>query len=795
MEEIKDSRKNTYQDESVFDSQNILEVLFKYLRQWKLCLVIVLVSLLIGVVYTFTSSRKYEVSSSVSLIEDKKKSGTGSSLSGLEDLGLLSTTNNIDNEIAIFTSPDLMNQVVRLLEIQTTYTIKEKLRTVDIYNQSPYLVKLQNDSLLLKNGRIEVHIQKEGTSYNIEGTEYPQGGENKDFSKKGVSLPIAIDVFGGKTQLIINTANSDAQNSEFLNKKIHATVESSVSTADRLCRSLSVSPVTKAASILNLKLIVNNSTKGKDILDTLIKQYNKDNIEDKNKTAINTSLFINERLSEIYTKLDTIERNVEHYKRAQGITNLTAETQLYMQQSGVNEQKRIEVETQSRVLDMVEKFVLNPANKDKTIPNIGITDPGLSEMITQYNSTLLAKDKLGSVATENNPTRQKLELELSSMREGIFNSLLNVRKSVQITLRNIDQEIGSTASKLLALPMQERGLLEKTRQQQIQESLYLFLLQKGLETNITVAAATEKAKVVIAPRSGGAVAPKTNIILLASFIIGLVIFVAYIYLKELLNIRIGNRDELEKLSIVPVIGQIQESDEPDAVVVHKNSSTSNTELFRSLRNNIEFMMEDDSQKIILVTSTIAGEGKTFVAVNLACSFALSEKKVLLVGMDVRNPQIANTFNMGKGYGLTDYLSGGVSDWKPLLVNPITESPNLDVLQAGTIPPNPNELLKKPILADFLKEARSIYDIIIIDSAPVGIISDTYILGKYPDFTLYVTRERYTHKSAVSFINTQYEEKRLNRMYLVLNASSTKTDNYKYGYGQTYGYAKKSSKKE
>lgn len=769
-------------------SVDLIEILREYLGHWKLFILIISISLLVGVVVYLTSSSKYSVASSVLLKEQKS---ANKSLSGLEELGLVSTTNNVDNEISIFKSPDLMMQVVQSLELQTSYQIKSGFKNEDIYKDSPYYVRLEDYSVQDFKDRISISLEKSGEGVEIEGTYAFSSGKDKILINGRLdTLPGSFSLPDNLGRLYI--APSGTKKAIDGNQYFVSIVDAEAM-AVSLLSNLSMVPSTQNSSVLELKMTIGNRTKGKDILRELVAKYNEDNVKENNKTAFNTSVFINERLKDIAVELGSVEKDVEDYKQSQGITDLSSETQLYMQQTGANEQRKLDIETQLNVVNMVESYIKKEGNKDKPIPNIGITDPGLVDAITKYNSSLLEHQRLLVSTGESNPSRLRSEESLERMHSSISDAISNVKRAMSLSKKEIDLQNALTSSKIHSIPKQERGLLERARQQQIKENLYLFLLQKREETNITMASTSDKAKIIMAPRFERKVAPSGKIILAVAFLVGFILTVIIVYVRGLLNVTVASRTELEKLSHVPVIGEISDNDEGKSIVVDKHETSSIAELFRSLRNNIRFTFNNDkSKKVIMVTSTVSGEGKTFISTNLSMSFALNNKKVLLLGLDIRNPQLAKTLDLPVAKGITSYLNGDIEDWRDLILN-YKHNENFSIIQAGIIPPNPNELLMNPLLGSLIDEAKEEFDYVILDTAPVGVISDTYLLRTYPDLTLYVVRESVTHKDSVEFINSQREQNRLHNMYLLLNGTSHKNDNYRYGYGQKYGYNNKKIK--
>jgi len=775
--------------ENTEEEIDLREIVFKYLRHWKWFVLSVVVFLILGSLVYLRMDREYAISTSV-LLKENKGGGAqkNSPLGSLEELGLLSTTNNIDNEVAVFSSPNLMKQIVLALELQTSYFENGILRDTEVYKDCPYYVRLEDIKPDDLQGYIEFSIEDQGEKgVSVQG-KYIIKKDETAIEGKLDKLPGFINLPLGLGKLYI-TQRHDTD-IKGLNKEYYVQIRNAQRVAYDLARQVHVSPTTKSSSVLTINLDVLNVSKGIDILNEIVRTYNANNVQENNEMAINTSNFINERLDSISIELSSIEDQVVNYKKEQGITDLSTEAKIFVEQTATVEQKRIDTETQLRTVDLIENFVQKPDNNYKLIPVLGITDPGLAEVITKYNESLLAYQRLERSASEKNPARERALAELSNTRQSIQGAINNVKRALNVSKSETDKQSNQISSRIRSVPTQERGLLEVTRQQQVKQALYLYLMQVREETSITMASTSDKAKVITDPIvPDNPVSPKRNIILLGALLIGLVIPIVVIYIKDLLQLNITSREELEKLSNVTVIGEIMKKEEEDIIVVRKNKTTPIVELFRTLRNNIQFVLDEPDKKVILVTSTVPGEGKTFVSINLATSFALSDKKILLIGMDIRNPQLAADMNFPKGAGLTSYLSGSESDWKSLLSS-VKDFPNLDILQAGAIPPNPNELLMKSSLKKLINEARTSYDVVIIDSAPIGVVSDTFLISSLANTTVYVTRENVTPKNAVTFINEVHNDNKLPNMYLVINGveiTKNKGRHGRYGYGYTYGY--------
>lgn len=767
---------------------SIVDVIYEYTRHWKWFILSVLVSLIIGVAVIMTTQREYKSSISVLLNEDKNKTGKGgaSGLS-LDELGFLSTTANIDNEIAIFTSPDLMRSVIDTLNLATTYRVRELFRDKELYSESPFFATFSNRSKDF-DGEIKFSIVKNDDKFDIKGLYIISKDKTIEIEKQTAQLPDTIILPDDAGSINIKLTGREINEG----KEYYIAIASPVLLAQKLGLNLSVVQTSKSSSALNINLLTNNPAKGAAVLKELVRQYNLQNVSVNNQIAYNTAIFINERLKEIAVELSDVERDVVDYKQQNRIADLVSEAQLSIQQSGQNKERLMEVQTQLSVINMVDKFVNDPTKDLAIIPNLGVSDPALSQIISEYNTKLLNSEALLNSTGEENPMRKRVMEDINNMRSSISTSLKNVRQAYDISRQDIQRLSGSTMSRIQAIPQQERGLLERVRQQQVKENLFLFLMQKREETNISIASISDKARIIASPQIKiPAVSPKTKVILMASFILGFLIPVIIIYLIELFKTKIANRTQLEKLSRVSVIGQINTSKDKDPLIVFNEPNGDTAELFRSLRNNLNFILQNHNHKIILVTSTLTQEGKSFISINLALTYSLSKKKTLLVGGDIRKPVLGKYLNLDTKSGLSDYLAADDDiSWKDYLIKPASY-PDLDIMISGVIPPNPNELLMSPKLEKFLSEAKNEYDIVIIDTAPVGMVSDTYLFDKHIDATLYVVRENVTHKDSINFINTQKRENRLHNMYLVLNGSVLdKHSGYKYGYAKGYGYGEK-----
>lgn len=756
---------------------SIAEIISEYTSHWKWFVLSVIICLSLGVLFILITPKKYQSSLSILLNEDKKGGANTNNDLDLNSLGLLATTNNIDNEIAILSSPDLMRKVVDTLNLRTSYFQKSRLRKQEIFSESPFYATSDYP------GTIKLYIHKNDAGFEVSGEALTPANAIK-ISEQLPYLP-------AKIKINENTDISIFLTGKYLNEQAsyYITIVNPVAITNSLVRNLNVSQTSRTSTVLKLSLTSYNAEKAVAILRELVSQYNEMNVRMKSEMALNSSRYISEQLNEIASELGGVEEEVVQYKQRNNITDLSTESQNFVHQNSVNEQRLMDIETEINTLSLIEKMVNEPEGKHIQIPNLNITDAALNGIINEYNRKVIDYNILTANTGNNNPARQRMEKEMDNIRTSIAMSLVHLQQTYQIAKRDLENQSKANLSRVKSVPEQEKGLLEKVRQQKVKENLLIFLMQKQIETNLSIASTADKARIIVSPQMGSApISPQKMHILFFALLAGLLLPAAIIYISNLLHTQVRSRNELEKLSSVSIVGQVGKKENDATIVVKSGINSGIAEMFRTLRNNINFILKNQNGKTILLTSTISKEGKTFISINLAASYALSGKKILLIGADIRNPQLKNYLGLSQNMGLTNYLIDDDADWHEYL-EIVKEQPNLHILVGGSIPPNPNELLMSRRIPQMLAEAKKEYDFIIIDTAPVGMVSDTYLLSSYADITLYVVREGVTPKAAVEFINSQKEEEKLNKVYLVLNGSSL-NKSYRYGYGKDYGYKQK-----
>ena len=768
--------------------------LFKYIIRWPWFVASVIVCMACAWIYLKQSTPAYNINASI-LIKDEKKGGMlGNEFSGLEDLGLLNPSKNIDNEIEILQSKSLIKDVVNELGLYIGYTASKGFKTVDLYGASPILVhyspkdaELLDTPMLLtvgyqKNGQIEVNV-----------TTGKGSDEEKTFSKSFTELPA---VLSGEKGTITFMPNSQAPITE--DGKLEITIQHPLAVAKSYRQALAIEPTSKTTSVATISISNTNKKRGEDFINKLVEIYNRDANDDKNEVAQNTARFIDERIAIINQELGTTEQELESFKRESGLTDLSSDAKL-AEKSGY-EKLCVENGTQLNLIKYLSDYLNKPENANTTLPvNVGLDDEALTSLISQYNALILERNRLRRASSDSNPVVRRLDSNIDDMHASLLTTINSVYKGLLITKADLDRQAGKYAGQISNAPAQERRFVSIQRQQEIKAGLYLMLLQKREENNIALAATANNAKIIDdALADDVPISPNKKIIYLAALVLGFGIPVAIIYILSLLSYRIEGHSDVERLTRVPVIGDVplNDSDEKYAIAVRENDNDIMAETFRSLRTNLLFMLGDPDKKVILVTSTTSGEGKTFIASNLAVSLALLGKKVVIVGLDIRKPGLNKVFHIShKERGITQYLVAPQSTDLRSMIQSSDLSANLNILPGGTIPPNPTELLARKSLDDAIELLKKDYDYVVLDTAPIGMVTDTQLIARVADISVYVCRADYTHKNDYQLINELYANKRLPGLCTVINGLDMKKKKYGYyygygKYGRYYGYGKK-----
>ncbi|WP_138301679.1 GumC family protein [Bacteroides ovatus] len=792
--------EKVYNMEQGVDEEKIdfREILFKYLIHWPWFVGAVVVCLLGAWLYLRMATPVYNISATV-LIKDDKKGGGAGMASELENLGLnglVTSSQNIDNELEVLRSKTIAKEVVVDLGLYISYTDEDEFPAEDMYKTSPVQVNLipQEAELLDDPMIVEMALQPQG-SLDVK-VKVGNNRLQKHFDKLPAVFPTEKGTlaFFQSSDSLISKRIEDVD----LEKKVRnitATINQPLRAARWYCKSMTIEPTSKTTSVAVISLKNSSLRRGQDFINKLLEMYNINTNNDKNEIAQKTAEFIDERIGIISKELGSTEESLETFKRNAGITDLTSEAQIALTGNAEYEKKRVENQTQINLVEDLRKYM--KGNEYEVLPgNIGLQDVGLVTQIDRYNEMLVERKRLLRTSTENNPTIINLDTSIRAMKMNVEVTLDRTLQGLLITKADLDREASRFSRRISDAPGQERQFVSIARQQEIKAGLYLMLLQKREENAITLAATANNAKIIDdAIADTIPVSPRGRITYLIALILGVGIPVGIIYLINLTKFKIEGRSDVEKLTCLPIVGDIPLTDEKQgAIAVFENQNNLMSETFRNIRTNLQFMLGND-KKVILVTSTVSGEGKSFISGNLAISLSLLGKKVVIVGLDIRKPGLNKVFNISKKeQGITQYLANPEKDLMDL-VQLSDVSKNLYILPGGTVPPNPTELLARDGLDKAIETLKKNFEYVILDTAPVGMVTDTLLIGRVVDVSVYVCRADYTHKNEYTLINELAENNKLPNLCTVINGLDLKRKKYGYyygygKYGKYYGYGKR-----
>ena len=773
-------------------SINFQTIYTSVILHWKWFVLSLIICMGCAMIYLRYKTPVYQAYAKL-LIKDDDSRGRGgkSGVLTTSNLGIMSNSTGIDNEMEILSSLSIAQQAVRDLKLYVNYSLEGKVKDHLIYNSEPISVDLDPSHLEKLNYPISLEINRKGSSYTVTG-EYlnPKTGVKNSIEKTITSFPTRIDT---KTGIITLQSNGD-RGLLPEGRALKVTILSPKSVAAKYAGSLSVSQTSKTTTIAELVLKDESPQRAVDYLRQLAICYNRQANEDKNEIAVRTEEFINGRLEKINAELGSTEGSLEEYKKRNNMVELKMNAAQAVQNQDVYSQKLAEANTQMALLNSISEYMNDPSNKYQTLPsNVGLSDASATSLIDKYNEIVITRNRLLRSASESSPTVTPLTAQLDDLTSSIQRAMIQARKSMEIERNNIANMYGRYASQTNATPEQERILTQIGRQQDVKSGLYLMLLQKREENSISLAATADKGKLIDDPQYMGKVSPKNSMIMLIALIMGLAIPAGIIFVINFMRYKIEGHDDVAKLTSLPIIADVAIASETAKtkadIVVHENQNNQMEEVFRSLRTNLQFVMAEN-EKVILFTSSTSGEGKTFTAANLAVSFALLDKKVVLVGLDIRKPRLAELFEINDHqHGITNLLTQpdptAADVKKQILKSGISN--NLDILMAGPIPPNPAELVARKSLDQVIDILKETYDYVLIDSAPVGLVTDTLQIGRVANATVFLCRADYTPKEAFDYINDLAKEKKLPNMCVVINGidMSKKKYGYYYGYGR-YG---------
>lgn len=781
---------NEERDDSLLNFQFLIKT---FILNWQWFLLSLIITMSAAMIYVRYSLPVYQVSAKVLIKDEDNTSSRGRSnqIMNTNTLGILTSTDGFDNELEILKSKSLAEETVLDLKLYVNYYSVGKIIDVPVYDETPVLVDLNKEKLEVLEGPVKLQISKDNNIYNVQGV-CVKNGAKQVFKGQG-KLPYIIKSPVGTISLVQNPRFVESD----VKKKYIANIYNPKDVINSYVN-IGVEPLSKTTSIAVLTRNDLLPERAKEYLKHLVTVYNRQANEDKNIIAVRTEEFINQRLEKINAELGSTDGAIERYKRNNNIIDAASSAQLSLSQSNEADISLRDINTQIMLMQSLKEYMQTPTNKYQTLPsNVGLKDPSAASLIGQYNQIALERSRVLRSASEHSPVIQELTSQLDALVSSINGAIDQSKRGLEIQKKAIMSTYGKYTGKLSQTPEQERFLTEIGRQQTVKSSLYIMLLQKREENSITLAATSDKGRLIDEPAFMGKVKPKTAIIMLIALLLGIGLPLLILILKELLRYRIEGRQDVEKLTDCPIIADIAMANESikavGDIVIKENQNNQMEEIFRGMRTNLQFILKE-SQNVIMFTSSVSGEGKTFVAGNLATSFAFLGKKVVLVGLDIRRPRLSHLFGMdNKKEGITTLLTkNSVSTDDVLsLCMPSGVNKNLDLLIAGPIPPNPSELLTRSTLKEIFDILRKEYDYVIVDTAPVGLVTDTLHIGKVADATVMVCRADYTEKSSFSMINDFAENNKLPNVSIVVNGvdMSKKKYGYAYGYGKYGKYGK------
>jgi tyrosine-protein kinase Etk/Wzc len=773
--QINKHRMTEEKEENLFS-----QILSKYLPYWPLFLLALLLAVGSAYAYLKYAIPIYEANATL-IIKDEKKGNEESKF--MESLDQISSKKIVENEIEVIQSRKLMADVVNKLALYAPISQQGEIKTTSAYLTSPVTIRAASPDSLTGFKKIKLNIDKNNQEVILNDTfNYPLN--------QIVTTPY------GRLQFL---PNKNYEKPKQPVKQYYFALINPRNIVPGLLTGLKAEPASKLSSIVNLSFRDEVPKRAEDILNALITSYRQSEINEKDALAKNTLAFVEDRLSLVSHDLDSIEKKVQQYKSGRGAVDISTQGQLYLQNVSANDQKLSEVNTQLSVLDQVEKFVKNKDNSSGIVPStLGVSDPMLSQLMDKLYTSELEYEKLKKTVGENNPNLVAIKDQINKIRPNILQNIQSQQQSLTAAKQNINATNGGYNSILQAVPQKERQLLDISREQQIKSNIYSFLLQKKEESEIAYASTVSNNRVIDYAQAGPyPVSPKALLVYLVAIVAFFGLAFAIVTIRESLTGKVLYRHEVESRTSIPIIGEVAFDKSKNPIVIESGRRSFIAEEFRKLRISLSFLGIDSSHKKILVTSSISGEGKSFIAANLAVSLALTGKKVVLVDMDLNMPTQSKILNVAKEDGVTEFLTGEKDPEE--IINRIQEHENLFFISAGNIPENPSELLSNGKVKELIDYLENIFDIVIIDTSPIVLVTDGYILTGMCDATLYVVRHNYTPKMLIKRIDEDNRINPINNPAIVFNGVKLRgffKNNYGYGYDYAYGkkYGVKENKK-
>lgn len=782
---------NTSNIEEQNESINLRALLMKYLIYWPWFIASVIICLSCAFFYLRFQTPIYNTTASVLIKESDPRSKAMTQANGavaaLQDISGFSMTSNFDNEVEILKSRTLIKKVVSELGLYIQHSKDQTFGyDVPIYHTTPIKVYITPEEAEKLQGNV-----------NFKMTYSPKGELNLTakyiLNQKETEISTSFDSLPAVLPTPIGVFSFTRNDSTKLNKavKLNVWVASPTIVAQSYAANLTVTPSSKTTTIAKISVKNSHQQRAIDFINRLVADYNQDANDEKNEVAEKTAEFIEERIGIINAELGAAENQLATFKQQAGLTDLSSDAQLALQESSKYEQLRVENATQIQLVEFLKTYINQEENANEVLPaNVGLKDQNLSTVIEQYNTMIIERKRLLRTSSESNPAIINMNTGIEAMRRSVQTTVESVLKGLYITQADIDKQTSKFEARINKAPQQEKEFLTIARQQEIKAALYTMLLQKREENAITLASTATNGRIIEeALTETSPIAPKKMIVILVAFIIGLGLPTGLIWLCDLLKYKIESREDVQKITHAPILGELPRCniEATGSIVIQENKNNLMEECFRSLRTNLLFMLEK-GQQVILFSSTQPGEGKSFVAGNTAASLAFLGKKVLIMGMDIRKPGLNKVFRLSnRAIGITNYLSDPEHTNLLDTIQHSDISPNLDILPGGPVPPNPTELVARDHLDHAIEELKRHYDYIILDTAPIAMIADTTIISRVADICVYVCRADVTPKEGFEYINILQKENKFKKVATVINDIDMSKRKHSYGYGYGYGY--------
>ncbi|MCF2519165.1 tyrosine-protein kinase [Dyadobacter sp. CY351] len=757
----KNATHPTQYHEGLREKFDLKAYLRRYLHYWYLFFLII--PLCLGGAYLYLATTQPTYISQTTLLIKDSKTQVGPEETIMKEMAQFNGNKVLENEIGILKSQLLMGMVVKQLDLDISFQTKDGLSTIDLYGQSPVKIDAQIVTDYAYAHPLVIHTDSLG-HFRI--------NNNTESYRFGTQIRTAWGLFS-----VLKGANSGYHDIEV---RFH---NPQALTRGMLGR-LTVGVLYPQSTLLELSFEDTSVQKSKDILNKLLDVYVQSSLNDKNSEASNTLKFIESRLGLITGELSEVEKNVEVYKKSKGLTDISAESQLFLENIKENDSKLNEINTQIKVLESVDHYIQNAGDGAPAPATYMIDDPILVSLLTKFNDLSLQRERYARITQVENPLFETVNTQMQQTRQAIQENVQNLKRGMAATKENLNGINTKFSSGLSSIPKKEREYVGIKRQQTIKENLYLYLLQKREETALAYASTVTDSRLIDAPISSYLpVKPKRSVIWLGAGLAGIVIPIILINLIFMLNSTVQNREEVERITHASILGEIgmmkgSKGKKPSESIIKVTSRSAVAEQFRALRTNLQYM-GDGSCRTIMLTSSISSEGKSFISINLAVSLASSDKRVILLGLDLRKPSLHDRLDITNKKGASNYLVGQKNLQE--LIQPSGLHPQFDVLSCGPLPPNPSELLSNGRLPELIAELRTQYDYILIDSPPFGLVTDAALIAEHVEATLYVVRFNYTLLDHLKHIKELQRTKRFANLSLIYNGVD-----YAFGYGYVYG---------